>query len=55
MKVKVLIEYEIPAIDVLSDDDVRVIEAELLHKAPFEFESDGCVMCASSWTIEFLK
>ena len=53
MKVRVVIEYDIPAIDVLSDEDVRIIEATLSEQVPSVFESgDGCAMFADSWTVE---
>lgn len=53
MKVRVVIEYDIPAIDVLSDEDVRVIEETLADRVPSVFEADdGCAMFADSWVVE---
>lgn len=53
MKVTVVIEYDIPAIDVLSDEDARLIETTLAEQVPSAFESDdGCVMMASNWAVE---
>ena len=53
MKVKVVIEYEIQAIDVLTDDDVQMIEQTIAMGVPCAFEADdGCTVLASDWTVE---
>jgi hypothetical protein len=53
MKVKVLIEYDIPCIDALTDEDKEVITQALSDQAPSAFEFyDGGVMLAESWTVE---
>ena len=53
MKVRVVIEYEIPAIDVLTDDDVQMIEQSVWEGAPQSFSSpDGAWLSAAGWTVE---
>lgn len=53
MKVRVVIEYEIPAIDALTDDDVQMIEQTIAMGAPSAFEADdGCTMLSSDWTVQ---
>jgi len=56
MKVKVLIEFDIPCIDKMTVEDGEVIKLTMLNSVPtaFEFE-DGGAMLADSFSVEILE